>query len=490
MTGELSSRTPRLRWKRGKRLLAHVALAGLAFVAACRGDGGTQADITVPAGPSRLVTSSNLSTSDRQAAFATYQDIEPALITQMRSGVEHQTTVWMEFTNALPQLVSSHYASGTNNISYLAHLPGYDGRYGDPWMVQNTSTTAPLQRIYLVGITVGNTTAEPNALVRWYSDNGGTSWSPAAAIVQYPTAPAPFLVDKPAVAVSAAAGSAGYVYVPYIRHNRSTNRHELVIQVSTDAGATWKGPYLISNPAVSHHQAPQVMVDSNGDVYVLWARWIVGSTPDELHIARSKAYTTADSMAFTEGPVLNTGAVYSANETFGCGTGCTVRAASVPIARLDAARRRIGVAWHRPNGSGGSMIDFRTVSIATTTPAWGPQVTLPWNGGNDVQPSMDFDAQGNYLVSFYAFGLNVPTYYNVARYVTFTGNTPVVENATGAVHTLNLNVSDISKYPGDGAGMRLLGEYHDVSFSNGTFKTVAIQIQTYGNPYVFTTTHF
>ncbi|MFL5381736.1 MAG: sialidase family protein [Longimicrobiaceae bacterium] len=425
----------------------------------------------------------------RQAAFATYQDIEPALMTQVRAGVEHQVAVWMEFTNGLAggsQFASSHFANGNGRANYLGKLPGYTGRYADPWLAQNTSSAAPLQRIYLVGIIAGGSTADPNALVRWYSDNGGYSWSAPGLISGDSTSPAAFFRDKPAVAVSAAAGSAGYVYVAYIRRNRLTNRNELVVQASTDAGATWKAPTLVTDPATTSHQAPQVMVDSNGDVYVLWTRWLAGT--DELRIARSPAYSpSTGSMTFTQGLPANVGNLYGGAETFACGAGCAVRAASIPIARLDAARRRIAVAWHRPNGTGGSVIDFGTVGVPGM--GWGPRITLPWNGGNDVQPSMDFDASGNYLVSFYAFGLNVPTYYNVARYVVLGGSTPVVEDAGQPVHTLSGAVSDVSQYPADVNGMRLLGEYHDVSFSNGTFKTVGIQIVGYGNPYVFTTTH-
>jgi hypothetical protein len=478
----LPSRRAPLRHRRAS------ALALLALLAACQDREGTlEADkATPPAAAARSLTTSS---PERPAAFAIYPDIEPALITQMRSGVENQVAVWMEFTQGISspsQLASSHFASGNARHNYLGKLSGYEGRYADPWLAQETGTAR--QRIYLVGVTAGSARTDPNALVRWYSDNGGFSWSSPAAIIKY-AGPAPCMVDKPTVAVSAAPGSAGYVYVVYNR--QAATIREQVIQVSTDGGTTWKGPFPVGNQAAGNHNAPQVMVDSNGDVYVVWARWRPTVNGDSMRVARSPAYVAgATSMTFTDGPVLSIGRVNDASHTFACGGTCRVRDASVPIARLDAARRRIAVAWHGFRATGGTEIRFTTVSIANNSMAWGPQITLPWNGGNDVQPSMDFDAQGNYLVSYYAFGLNSPIYYNVARYVTFSGNMPVVEDAGQNVPVLSGTASDVSQYPVDASGIRHLGEYHDVSFSNGTFKTVGIQIVAgTGNPYVFTTTH-
>lgn len=36
----------------------------------------------------------------------------------------------------------------------------------------------------------------------------------------------------------------------------------------------------------------------------------------------------------------------------------------------------------------------------------------------------------------------------------------------------------------------MLGEYHDVSFVNGTFKTVGILAFDYSNVFVYTTQHY
>lgn len=358
------------------------ALACVALLAACQDREGTlEAEKgAAPAGAARSLATSSV----RQAAFATYPDIEPALITQVRSGVEHQATVWMEFTSGISnpsQLVSQHFASGNGRHNYLGKLPGYDGRYADPWLAQEKGTAR--QRIYLVAVTVGGTQTDPNALVRWYSDNGGYSWSAPAAIVQNPSSPAPYMVDKPAVAVSSAAGSPGYVYVVYNRQryiSATKQIRELVVQVSTDGGTTWKGPFPVGDQALGNHNAPQVMVDSDGSVYVLWVRWPGGLVnQDEVRIARSPAYVQRDTstMVFKEGPALTGQNMYSAMQNFTCGGTCKVRGASVPIARLDAARRRIGVAWHRKNASGGTVIDFRAISIADSTPAWGRPSRCP-----------------------------------------------------------------------------------------------------------------
>jgi hypothetical protein len=432
-------------------------------------------------------------TNERAAAFATYADAEPSIATQMRNGVEHQVVAWMEFTQGIDspaRLKFNHFANGNASIGTLPALSGFTGRYADPWLTQNTSTATPLQRIYCFGVTTGASVADASAIVRWYSDNGGQTWSAAGVVQRYDRDAsgnaADFWVDKPAATVSAHSGSAGYIYVTYVRRSRATNRTEIVVSVSTNGGSTWNGPYNVSGTtSVGGHFDPQIMVDNDdGSVWVVWTRTANG----EIRIASNSAWTsswsTTSTTLFTQQQTATVAGLYGGGAYVACGANCRLRAVSAPVARLDSTRNRIGVAWHRANGTG-TVIDFRPFDTAGLT--WGSTLTF-WNGGHDLQPSMAFDSSGNYLVAWYAMGLNQPTYHNVANYISFSNGVPQAES----LHLLSTTQSDVTALPVpalDTQGSRFLGEYHDVSFSNGTFKTVAIQVLSSANPYVYTTIH-
>lgn len=433
--------------------------------------------------------------NERQVAFATYQDIEPTVLTQMRSGAEHQVGVWMEFTNngtsnPPTRFKYQHFTGGNATGGSLSLLTGYSGGYADPMMADNKSGVSPAQRIYATGITHNGHTSLSNAIVRWYSDNGGNSWSSASAIAAHTgtlASPAAYFMDKPTVAVSPGGTSGGYVYVAYSRRDASNGQWQIVVHVSTNGGSSWNGPFAV-NAASNIFSTGQILTDSNGDVYVVWMPLLNGN--DELRVAKAAPYNPGtNTLTFGSAATITTGAMREGTqETVACGTGCVLRAASVVMAKLDAAHDRIGVVWHEQNGSGGTVVQFRPIDISGASPSWGTGVTIPWNGGHDLQPALDFDPSGGFLVPFYALGMNQPTYYQVARYIYFSGSTPVVEDAGSSVHLLSNTQSSVLAYPTH-SGWRLLGEYHDVSYSNGTFKTIGIQIGTYGNPYMFTTTH-
>lgn len=434
-----------------------------------------------------LPAAAYLPTTERQLAFNADQDIEPTVMTQVRSGVEHQAAVWMSFATAESpsRLKYNHYANGNATLGTLPFLPGYEGPYADPILAQNESSAAPLQRMYLVGVTHTGAFTTPNAIVRWYSDDGGQSWSAAGAVVEYTEPLVSHWVDKPTVAVSPGGASAGYVYVLHTTMSNSSGFNQLMLSVSMDGGATWSGPHAVNNPTIARPLG-QVVVDSNGDVYVVWS--IRTENGDQLRVTKSPAFNPATGMMNFSAPQIQTIGTMrqGSNQTIRCGSGCTVRAATIPIAKIDTVRRRIGVAWHEEPLNSSTVVRFVPINIAGATPQWLSGTQVPNSGIHHFQPSFAFDDGGNVLLTFYSMNVLSPFYVHRARYITWAGNTPMFD---ATLYSLSTNSNDVTAYPGTGVG-RLFGEYHDVHFSNGTFKTVGIQVRSgQGNPYLFTSSH-
>jgi hypothetical protein len=452
--------------------------------------------LTAAAVLAALPLSAALTTSShRQASYGSYGDIEPTVITQMRSGIEYQTAVWMEFavqppgTPVYSQLKFNSFNSGNATGGYLGKASGYLKRYADPLLAQNTSTN----RMYLIGLTAGDVHSEPSAIVRWYSDNGGQSWSSPLVVttsvaLASPQPAATVFLDKPAIAVSSASNSSGYVYVAYVRENLGTNgnpngTNQIVLKVSTNNGTSFSQEIPVSAQSAGHH-APQVMVDNlNGEVYVVWLR----DGLNTLHFARLSAYN-GSTMTSIQTAQTTIGGTFTGNVAIG---GLTVRGLTTPTAKLDNVNRRIAVTWHETQNNVARAV-FQTIDLVNgmTQASWRPDRTLlPTKGGHDLQPALAFDTQGNVLVAYYAFGSGSTSYWHVGQYITFnSARAPVLESPSATV--------DLTPSPSDAIylytvnNLTLLGEYHDVSFVNGTFKTVGILAFDYSNVFVYTTQHY
>ncbi len=452
-----------------------------------------------------------------------HEDIEPALISQVRSsGLTHNISVYMKFHLqawlANSTLVSSVAKSnGTISVSNIPATSGGYDRYADPVLAKYDAGTN--QPVYLTGVAKDDdnpndfTDRTKTAVPFWASTDGGVTWAARTTVALElgrdpfgsPTAEY-FLLDKPAIAVS----SNGTIYVAYVRLNGDSPYAQIMISSSTDGGWNWSTPVQVAaatrphpetgNAVPSHNQAPQVMVDSNGDVYVMWAVW----ADDAGAGIYGRVARASSPLSFTEAlPTIGTGAgsLYGSPgrpdrvpfRTTGTVTEF-VRAATVPTAKLDSAtgRRRIAVTWHQHNDATTSNIRFAALPLSTTSysgASWST-TTFTRAGTFNLQPGMDFDANGNFLVAYYAFGGD-DTYWQYGNYVTFSGNTPVVGTNTA----LSNVISDIDAYqsmsfaPNEDDTIRLLGEYHDVSYSAGSFKMVGIVCVTTGNPWLWTITN-
>lgn len=430
------------------------------------------------------------------------EDIEPTVIAQNRSGVIYTTTVFMKFFNTINDVNSQFYYSSFNSAGATRanplSLPSGYVRAADPVLAQNLTTSNGANRIWLGGVLVDSSGG--TRLAVWCSDDGGFTWSAPSTMTTGDTP------DKPAIAVSADPSSPGYVYLTYV--DTTTSAFQVKMMVSPDGGASWQGPYTVS-PASQGNEAPQVMVDSTtGTVYTLWvhpaasaqiqlasaARWTSAWNLNlNANFTSLTALTTGPQYGGYYGPTLNLGAVALRNQT-------------CPIAKMDSANGRFSVVWHElvlgtPVTLSPTMMAAYTFN---TTPHWSSPIQVSTNSvGHSVKPAMDVDTSGNYMVTFYYFPGNAPTYEQHAVYTDAFGTRITPEIKIGPCYTspCGSDLFDVSVYAADLTESPLtywrhLGEYQDVSYVSGKWYSAAIGVVTcpnsyvtcHGNPFVWTIT--
>ena len=425
--------------------------------------------------------------AERRLVDQSQEEIEPALITYTHFGVEYSVSVWMNFdpnvTNPNSTLKYTAWTStGLATTSAIPPRAGY-ARYADPILVKHPSTT----QLYLVGLaynstTSGEITTTKTAVLVWSSNNGGWNWSAPAEVASetrtVDTAFAPALItgnllDKPV----AATAPDGRLWTAFVMTN-SARIQVVQVRAGTLSGSTWSwgARTSLATPADSH--APQILVDADGDVYVLYT-----SSSPRIGLMWDDAATPA--VSFTAlASIPNVGTLYRGSAAeISVRPNVRIRAVSVPIARLDRTRRRISVAWHERSSATSSRLQFATYP---TSPQQGPwqNLTFASTGGYDVNVGMDHDANGNYLVTWYRFPPQESRYFNVGKYVSFNANgTPTWTADEGITGRLG----DVASLTPDSQGLRHVGEYHDVSYTNGSFKAVhLIIVLPWGDPWVFT----
>jgi hypothetical protein len=447
--------------------------------------------------------------ADKQLANTSADETEPAIITYRQFGVDYSCSVWMNFSPNLQSSTARLYAtswSSTGN-SNTAAIPLLDNdpniAYADPVLVKDPTQN----RIFLVAVAIKteNSTTKVYTVLTWASTNGGWTWSltpqvvAQARVVQGAGTPK---LDKPEATV----GPDGKLWVAWVRHLR-----DLRMRSATISGSTWTWspavdsdpnngiPYddpgiLISSgflqPSINAHN-PQIMGDFNSVAYILftdfdntggnnWGR--IGLIKYDAN-ANPQFVSLANATNNTSVPTLYTGK--GGDDWLTLTASVRLRAGTVPSAKYDRTRGRISVTWHErnPNGGAGSRVQFATYKISTGS--WSTATVA--TSGHNLLPAMDFDpANGNHMVTWYAVGSGASTYTHAGSYVTFSGDTPIpgtqdsITNQTGADMFYLTLLSP-------GSTDRIVGDYHEVSFTNGAFKAAHIHAVSGGsNPWSFT----
>jgi hypothetical protein len=434
----------------------------------------------VVAAPASAVTP----VAEHMTVYDSAEEIEPALISQARSGVDYVVTVYMKFN---PNITTAHstlqYAVYTSSgQSTFAGLPTSSAlasytTFADPVLAQQEGVTNP--RIYLLAI--GENDSFDSALIIWSSDNGGLSWTTPYVIESETTAGLYF--DKDAITV----GPDGSVHIAYLNHGASSAAIAYRSGTYNPFNDTWTWPLPTDVLGTSgNFIGPQVMVDTNSDVYILY----VDGNRNSIRLVRKDAMGVSFAQV---NDIPNTGQLYGSvvqrTEFIPLKTNVSIRAITVPVARLDRTNRRIAAAWHESDGAGHSQIRFASLET-DGAPTWSNPLVIAAAGGHDINVGMAKDDLGKWLVTYYSFpGTGTDSYYSpVGTTVYFSGDTPMHDNGNNTIIGRLGDVADYGQSPA-GSGQRYLGEYHDVSYSLGTFKSVHIIVAPIGNPWIFEVTH-
>jgi hypothetical protein len=411
------------------------------------------------------------------------EEIEPALISQSRSGVDYVVTVYMKFN---PNITTAHSTleyfayNGSGSSTYGAlptssALANYD-TYFDPVLAQAEGVTNP--RIYLTAGGV-NSVSGDTVLIIWSSNDGGWTWTAPYVIESQTKSASNLSIDKPAMTV----GPDGSVHVAYIEHAASNTMSYRSGTYNASTGAwSWSAATNVLG-AASNVSAPQVMVDTNSDVYILYV--------DGARIALVRDDAGVPGVSFAQvNDIPSIGQLYGTafvSDFITLKTGVLIRAVSVPVARLDRTNRRIVAAWHEPDGAGHSRIRFASLETDGAR-TWTNPIIIAAAGGHDINVGMAKDDLGKWLVTYYSFPSTDSYYSQVGTTVYFSGDTPMHDNGNNTMITGRLgDVADLHDNPA-GSGKRYLGEYHDVSYSLGTFKSVHIVAATIVIPWIFEAT--
>jgi hypothetical protein len=298
------------------------------------------------------------------------------------------------------------------------------------------------------------------------------------------------LLDKPSNWTSWHTGTLGYNYVAAValNMNNSTNTAIRVYRKTTTLG----GWTHVSSPVTGTNvQSPIITVDINtGYVYLVWINW----STSQISIAQSTDMGSAfgTPVSFSAGTNINGAIGYNCNSS---GGNC-IRATTVIMARPNATDNSIGVVWHRrESGSVNANTDvyFNSFSLATQT--WRGEVRLnDWTTGDQWNPALDPDANGNYMTMWYDRRDDTADSKYLVYGARIDGSGNALEPGNVIVHT-NIRASDSTRLNGiyDGASgntYRYIGEYQDLWEWFGTWHGVTIYAPDQstggnGNPDVF-----
>jgi hypothetical protein len=249
--------------------------------------------------PAQWVFSVN--TNHRMAAFNDYRTVDLADDTQIGTPVPAQFNLLARFMNLFrkrPARDVSHRATSAQAFIGLAFTDNavdwYTGLHpGNPFdasglfpelnanlppgVVLDSGSDPVLagteNRAYLAGIAFSSTTGHSRGFVSVWRDRNNAEVGPnivwERGVVLH-TTDDKFFIDKPSIAAS----PSGKVFAAFVRFDESDpNRlsSKIILFRSTNFGATWSGPTVLSQP-LTRNQSPWILIDPNNDnvVYVGW----------------------------------------------------------------------------------------------------------------------------------------------------------------------------------------------------------------------------
>lgn len=402
-----------------------------------------------------------------QATTDSTEEYEPAIIVNRFGGVDRATTAFMKYDVGTinPNL---HFRTTTDFVNFTGGalpLPAGHSRSADPMLAQNYSTGGAFpKRTYLSGVSLQvNASGQytNGALNVWHTDNPGTT---AWTLTTVDTATAPQLLDKPSIFTSWHSGTLGYTYLVAVLINGSTNTLRVYRKTTTN---TWT---LVNTQfsGTGGIQSPIITVDVNtGHVYLLWVNWSART----INIARStnQGVNFGAAVSFDAGTVVNgSGNVCDVNN-LNC-----IRGTTVLMARPNATDGSIGVVWHRREFAGAVNTDVYFNAFDYATQTWrGERLVNDNTTGDQFNPALDPDSNGNYMVTWYdrRNDPNDRKYHLYGAKLNASGNP--LEPSNVLLYS-SARPSEPNQFPTDGGGRRYMGEYQDVWEWLGTWYSITI----------------
>lgn len=320
------------------------------------------------------------------------RDVEPTIIYQTNGTGSATVVAHTKYVSGNP--VNYYYSnkSGGPYTGQLGLATGYTYS-GDPWLAEDQSDTSTYaRRIYCAGLIGGGTSTTGVGV--WTSDNLGQTWSSTPSVVATSTTAT---IDKPTCDVSSYSSSLGYLYVAYTRLSGST--WEIHAARSTNGGSSFDQDVVVQSSSThALSMADVIVAPGNGYIYVLWVDFT--ASPQQIYLARS-ATSGSLSGSWTIDSGGPTGNFFSSTADTLNGS---LRAVTVPQARYNWAATKISVVWHEKEASGSHLADV--YYSAKGTGGWQSKVKISnesacANHTDQFMPALDFDANGNLIVSYY-----------------------------------------------------------------------------------------
>jgi hypothetical protein len=356
--------------------------------------------------------------------YDSLEDTEPVIISNNIGTTTHSVAAFMKFPDRKNQWYNAriHYSTTTSPPYFRARgeLPAGDSSMmtGDPAIAVNPYTTGfKPERAYIVGsrwryLSDNN---RPNWLTVWHSDNGGSYWSGPYVIDGDDSGR--WFYDKASVAVSWHSGTRGTVYVAVVRGDLygqlpATLRVYRSRDVDPNNSSLMRWELMHEDTAGGNAWSPQIVVDNGtGYVYLLWRDWVTSQISLKRSIDQADNFGAAKS--FRAAPYPDDSRPVFLYPLYAqphlrriCGASSSsstcVEAVSALAARFNWVSNSIAVVWHgREQGSDNTDVYFN--SFSTTSQAWGTTVKRVSSVSTNDQwaPALDYDASGNYLVTYY-----------------------------------------------------------------------------------------
>jgi hypothetical protein len=383
---------------------------------------------------------------DIQLTATTQHEVEPSVISTTVNGQVYTATTYAR-SDAHFTLWYSRRTEGNSGTLVGGQMPtlaAYQS-YGDPFLDANIYGGGVTPgRIYNTGIMHNGQRVANNAIGCWHSDDGGATWSTPTIVASNPLSSV--FLDKPAVVVSKATNSLGWVYIIYSREVITVPySFQLCVARSTDGGVTFGTSHLVDSRRDGGHQI--LVAPNTGYVLALW----IDFDAEQIKMSQSPDFGVT-----WQTPEVAASATYFFYEGYLQGN---IRALSTLMARFNVPNNRVTMVWHESDGAGGTDCYY----TSKTATGWQAKVRVNDVTTNDqFMPSLAWDSSGNNGLVAYYDRRDDPMNDKFKLYVS---NIDINGSLQKASYTVSLFSSSADNYP-----QSFIGDYHQTwswAFPNG-----------------------